>query len=72
MGVCSYVIPPNINLRQTEKLVTVRTRLHDFFERQVHPCVAVDEVAVEGFAVLKLDEHGVALGGGEETQGELV
>ena len=30
--------------------------------------VALDQVAVEGFAVLELDEHGVALGGGEKAE----
>ena len=28
-------------------------------------------MAVEGFAIFELDEHGVALGGGEEAEGEL-
>jgi hypothetical protein len=28
-------------------------------------------MAVESFAILELDEHGVALGGGEEAQREL-
>lgn len=43
------------------ELVAFWTCLHDLFQRQVHPCVAVDEMAVESFAVLELDKHGVAL-----------
>jgi hypothetical protein len=42
--------------------------LHDFFEGEVHVGVALDQVAVESLAVLELDEHGVALGGGEKTE----
>jgi hypothetical protein len=45
--------------------------LHDFFEGEVHVCVALHQVPVEGFAVLELDEHGVALGGCEEAEREL-
>lgn len=36
--------------------------LDNFFQGEVHPRVAVDEVAVQGLAVLELDEHGVPLG----------
>lgn len=50
---------------------TYGTCLHDLLEREVHPCVAVDQVAVEGLAVLELDEHRVPLGGVEEAEGEL-
>ena len=28
-------------------------------------------MAIEGFAVFEFDEHGVALGGGEEAEGKL-
>jgi hypothetical protein len=42
--------------------------LHDFFEGEVHVGVALYEMAVECFAVLELDEHGVALGGGEKAE----
>ena len=41
--------------------------MHDFFEGEVHVGVALYEMAVECFAVLELDEHGVALGGGEKA-----
>lgn len=42
------------------KLVTFGTCLNDFFENEVHPCVAGGEVTVEGVAVFEFDEHGVA------------
>lgn len=41
-------------------------RLYDLLQGQVHPRVAVDQVSIEGLAVLQLDEHGVALGGIEQ------
>jgi hypothetical protein len=42
--------------------------LHDFFEGEIHVGVALYEVAVESLAVLELNEHGVALGGGEKAE----
>ena len=63
----THVVTSHIDLRQSHELVAVRTRLYHFLQREVHPCVAVDEVAVERFAVFELDEHGVALGRVEET-----
>ena len=50
---------------------THRTGLHDLAQRQVHPRVAQHQVAVEGLAVLELDEHGVALRGVQEPEGQL-
>ena len=50
---------------------THRTRLHDLLQRQVHPCVAHNQVPVEVFAILELDEDGVALRRVEESEGEL-
>ena len=67
----TYVVSAHVAFRQAEEFVAVGTCLHDFFEGEVHVCVALDQVAVEGFAVLELDEHGVALGGCEEAEGEL-
>ena len=65
----THVVSEHVAFWQSEELVAFGTRLHDFFEGEVHVGVALDEVAVEGFAVLELDEHGVALGGCEETEG---
>jgi len=65
----TYVVSTHVAFRQSEEFVAVWTCLHDLFEGEVHVCVALDEVAVEGFAVLELDEHGVALGGSEEAEG---
>jgi hypothetical protein len=65
----TYVVSAHVAFRQAEEFVAVGTCLHDFFEGEVHVCVALDQVAVEGFAVLELDQHGVALGGCEEAEG---
>lgn len=59
-----------IYFRQSQELVAVGAGLYYLFEREVHPCVAVDEGSVEGFADLELDEDGVADGSGEETEGK--
>lgn len=59
----TYVISPNINLRQAEKFVTLGTCLDNFFQRQIHPGIACDQVAVKCFAVFELDQHRVPLGG---------
>jgi hypothetical protein len=65
----TYVVSAHVAFRQSEELVTVGTCLHNFFEGEIHVCVALDQVAVEGFAILELDQHGVALGGSEEAEG---
>lgn len=54
-GSQTYVIPPNINLWQAEKFVSLGTRLNNFFQRQIHPGVACNQMAVECFAVFELD-----------------
>jgi len=61
------IVSPHISFGQSEKPVTLGAGLDDLFEGQVHPRVAVDQVAVQGLAVLELDQHGVALGGREKT-----
>jgi hypothetical protein len=65
------VVSSHVAFRQPKELVAFGTRLHDFFEGEVHVSVALNQMAVESFAILELDEHGVALGGGEEAQREL-
>jgi hypothetical protein len=45
--------------------------LYNFFQRKVHPGVALDEVAVERFAVLQLNKHRVTLGGIQQPEGQL-
>jgi hypothetical protein len=64
----THVVSAHIAFWQPEELVAFGTCLNDFFEGEVHVGVALDEVTVEGFAVFQLDEHGVALGGGEEAE----
>ena len=64
----TYVVSAHVAFWQSEELVAVGACLHDFFEGEVHVGVALYEMAVECFAVLELDEHGVALGGGEKAE----
>ena len=47
----TYIVPSDIAFWQSPELVTLRTRLHDFLQREIHPRVAVDQVAVECLAV---------------------
>lgn len=69
--VVAYVIPPHVTFGQPVEFVAIGRGLDDFFEGDVHVGVAVDEVAVECLASFELDEHGFALSGGEEAEGEL-
>ncbi len=57
--------------RAMEERDSYRTCLDNLFQRQVHPRIAVDKVAVEGLSVLELDQHGVALGCIEQAEGQL-
>ena len=66
--ICTHVVSAHVAFWQSEELVAFGTCLHDFFEGEVHVGVALDEVTVESFAVLELDEHGVALRGGEKAE----
>lgn len=68
----AYIIPSDITLGQAKEMITLGTRLYDFFQGDVHVGVAADEMAIESFAGFELDEHRVALGCGEEAEGELV
>lgn len=68
MSVCTHVVSAHVAFWQSEELVAFGACLHDFFEGEVHVGVALDEVTVESFAVLELDEHGVALRGGEKAE----
>lgn len=67
----AYIIPSDITLGQAKEMITLGTRLYDFFQGDVHVGVAADEMAIESFAGFELDEHRVALGCGEEAEGEL-
>lgn len=64
----THVVSAHVAFWQPEELVAFGTSLHDFFEGEIHVGVALDEVTIEGFAVLELDEHGVALRGGEKAE----
>jgi len=51
--------------------LTYRTGLYNLFQRKVHPGVALDQMAVERFAVFQLNKHRVALGGIQQPEGQL-
>ena len=46
--------------------------LDNLLQGQVHPGVALYQVAVECLSVLQLDEHGVALRRVQKAEGQLV
>lgn len=48
---------------------TYSSRLNDFFQRQVHPRIALDQVAIERVAALELNQHRMALSCVEQTEG---
>lgn len=48
-----------------------RACLHNLFQGEVHPCIAHDQVSIESLSVLEFDQHGVALGGVEQSEREL-
>jgi hypothetical protein len=48
-----------------------RTRLDNLLQCQVHPGVALHQVAVECFAILELNQHGMALRRVQEAEGQL-
>jgi hypothetical protein len=47
------------------------TCLHHFLQCEVHPGIALDQVAVEDLAILELHEHRVALRRVQEAEGQL-
>lgn len=67
----TYVVSSDVDLGQLEEPVTLRASLDDFLEYEVHPVVAIGEVAVQCLAVLQFHEHRVALGGREEPERQL-
>jgi len=71
VGRTLYIVSAYVSLRQTVEAVSIRGRLHNLAEGKVHICITADEMAIEGFAVLELDEHGAALRGIEEREWEL-
>jgi len=66
------IISSYVNFWKSKETVTFRAGLDNFFQSQVHPVIAIDEVAVESLSVLQLDEHRVALGRGKQTKREHV
>ena len=67
----AYIISSYVDFWQSEETVTFRAGLDNLFQSQVHPVIAIDEVAVESLSVLQLDEHRVALRRGKQPEREL-
>lgn len=65
------VVAFDVDFWQTHEAVTVGIGLHNLLQSEVHPCIALHKVAVEGLAVLELDQHRLALCGAEEAEGKL-
>ena len=61
------VVSPHIDLGQSEEFIAIGTCLHHLFEGQIHPGVAVDQMTIQRFSILELDQHRMALGGIEQT-----
>lgn len=45
--------------------------MNHFFQRQIHPIVTIDKMAVQRLAILQLHQHRVALCGRQKTQRQL-
>lgn len=61
--VATDIVPSDVNFWQSEELVAIWASLYHFFESKVHPGIAANQVAVEGFSIFELDQHRMALGG---------
>lgn len=63
----TYIVPSHIHLRQAVEVLAVWHCLHDLLEGEVHPCVAIDKVAVQCLPIFEFDQHGMANGSSEEA-----
>lgn len=68
----TYVVTANVDFGESKEPIAFRAGLYHFAQNQVHPVVAGHQVAVQGLAVLELDQHRVALCGREEAEGQLL
>lgn len=64
------VVAFDIDFWETHKLIAFRARLDDLLEGEVHPGIAHDQVSIQSLSVLEFDQHGVALGGVEQSEGK--
>lgn len=64
------VVSLHVNLREANELVGFGAGLDDLLQGQVHPGVALYQVAIECLSVLQLDQHGVALRRVQEAEGQ--
>lgn len=53
-----------------DEVIALWTCLDDLFQGQVHPCVALDQVPVQGLSVFQLHKHGMALGTIQQAEGK--
>lgn len=66
-----YIVSSDVDFGQSEELVTFGTRLDDFFQGEIHPGVAVHEMAIERFAILELHKHRMSLSSIQEPERKL-
>ena len=66
-----YIISSDVDFGQSEKLVAFGTGLDDLFQCEVHPGVAVHEMAIERFAIFELYKHGMSLSSIQEPERKL-
>jgi hypothetical protein len=45
--------------------------LYNLLEGQVHPCIAIDKMAIKRLSILELYQHRVSLGSVEKAKGQL-
>jgi hypothetical protein len=64
---CPYVVAPNVDLSEPIELFAIGAGLHHLSQGEVHPGIAVAQMAIEGFAILQFHKHRVALGSGQEA-----
>ena len=62
-----------LSMRQhrSTRRMAYRTRLNHLFQRQIHPCITRNKMSIEGFSILELYEHRVALRRIEEAEWKL-
>lgn len=62
------IISFDVHFGKANEFISFGACLNNFLQSQVHPCVALYQVAVKGLSILKFDEHRVALGRVQESE----
>lgn len=64
------IVSFHVDFWEAHEFISFRACLHNLFQGEVHPCIAHDQVSIESLSVLEFDQHGVALGGVEQSERE--